>query len=63
MSQTLQIEKCKLKSGNYNPLFLLRRLVKSIFVLGAAALLVVGCAIPAIAQTKRIVVVKVDGLP
>ena len=63
MSQALQSENCKLKRGNYNPLFLLRRLVKFAFVLSAAALLVLACTIPAFAQTKRVVVVKVDGLP
>jgi hypothetical protein len=60
----LQIEDCKMKIGNGNmKLSEVRRLAASLHVCAAVFFLVLVSAITAQAQTKRVVVIKVDGLP
>jgi hypothetical protein len=59
-----QIENCKLKIENFNPRRLVSwRVATSLAMLAAAVFLILASQIGVSAQTKRVVIVKVDGLP
>ncbi len=60
----LQIEKCKLRNVNYfRRCFALRRSATASLSFALAILFAVSFSITATSQTRRVVVIKVDGLP